>query len=224
MRRSGGFAGGRSDREGEPPETPTHGSDEAGAFEAGDGGQLTGSGGKKTRTKPIRNADGVLIRKDGRPDMRSVSSANNLRKVHAKKEAERAEMDSKTPTSTTRSLAPMQAYSEDDENAMLPGTPGTPQEREEGEEEYEDQHRRSHEQSEGQSAPSGNPTERYFPRPNVPEAEMKTERDQKDSQDARGEGSRATTDVEMSEAQAIGQREKDQDTRMATVEESNEQN
>jgi hypothetical protein len=32
----------------------------------------------------------VLIRKDGRPDMRSVSSANNLRKVHAKKEAERA--------------------------------------------------------------------------------------------------------------------------------------
>jgi len=37
----------------------------------------------------VRNADGVLIRKDGRPDMRSVSSAMNLRKVHAKKEAER---------------------------------------------------------------------------------------------------------------------------------------
>ncbi|SMR42744.1 unnamed protein product [Zymoseptoria tritici ST99CH_1E4] len=53
-----------------------------------DGG--TGGSGKKTRTKPIRNAEGVLIRKDGRPDMRSVSSANNLRKVHAKKEAERA--------------------------------------------------------------------------------------------------------------------------------------
>ncbi|KAF2278164.1 uncharacterized protein EI97DRAFT_440676 [Westerdykella ornata] len=41
---------------------------------------------KKTRTKPTRNADGVLIRKDGRPDMRSHSSAANLRKVHAKKE------------------------------------------------------------------------------------------------------------------------------------------
>ncbi|KAL5381487.1 hypothetical protein DPSP01_007200 [Paraphaeosphaeria sporulosa] len=43
---------------------------------------------KKTRTKPIRNADGVLIRKDGRPDMRSQSSAANLRKVHARKEEE----------------------------------------------------------------------------------------------------------------------------------------
>ncbi|KAF1969910.1 hypothetical protein BU23DRAFT_231968 [Bimuria novae-zelandiae CBS 107.79] len=43
---------------------------------------------KKTRTKPIRNADGVLIRKDGRPDMRSQSSAANLRKVHARKEDE----------------------------------------------------------------------------------------------------------------------------------------
>lgn len=39
---------------------------------------------KKTRTKPIRNADGVLIRKDGRPDMRSQSSAANLRKVHSR--------------------------------------------------------------------------------------------------------------------------------------------
>ncbi|GAB7352763.1 hypothetical protein MBLNU459_g3112t1 [Dothideomycetes sp. NU459] len=46
---------------------------------------------KKTRTKPIRNAEGILIRKDGRPDMRSVSSAMNLKKVHAKKEAERSE-------------------------------------------------------------------------------------------------------------------------------------
>lgn len=46
---------------------------------------------KKTRTKPVRNAEGILIRKDGRPDMRSVSSAMNLRKVHAKKEAERKE-------------------------------------------------------------------------------------------------------------------------------------
>ncbi|KAL6703174.1 hypothetical protein ACN47E_010167 [Coniothyrium glycines] len=43
---------------------------------------------KKTRTKPVRNADGVLIRKDGRPDMRSQSSAANLRKVHARKEGD----------------------------------------------------------------------------------------------------------------------------------------
>ncbi|KAF2663028.1 hypothetical protein K491DRAFT_584716, partial [Lophiostoma macrostomum CBS 122681] len=44
---------------------------------------------KKTRTKPIRNADGILIRKDGRPDMRSQSSAANLRKVHARKEEQK---------------------------------------------------------------------------------------------------------------------------------------
>ncbi|EFQ89964.1 hypothetical protein CFE70_010546 [Pyrenophora teres f. teres 0-1] len=48
---------------------------------------LYGSG-KKTRTKPVRNADGVLIRKDGRPDMRSQSSAANLRKVHQRKEGD----------------------------------------------------------------------------------------------------------------------------------------
>ncbi|KAK7521835.1 hypothetical protein IWZ03DRAFT_369554 [Phyllosticta citriasiana] len=44
---------------------------------------------KKTRTKPFRNAQGILIRKDGLPDMRSHSSAANLRKVHARKEQER---------------------------------------------------------------------------------------------------------------------------------------
>ena len=43
---------------------------------------------KKTRTKPIRNSDGVLIRKDGQPDMRSHSSAANLRKVHLRKDGE----------------------------------------------------------------------------------------------------------------------------------------
>ncbi|KAH7086915.1 hypothetical protein FB567DRAFT_526553 [Paraphoma chrysanthemicola] len=51
---------------------------------------------KKTRTKPIRNADGVLIRKDGRPDMRSQSSAANLRKVHARKEGEQSAQGSPT--------------------------------------------------------------------------------------------------------------------------------
>lgn len=54
---------------------------------------------KKTRTKPIRNADGVLIRKDGRPDMRSQSSAANLRKVHARKEGDPSHSPSRlTPT------------------------------------------------------------------------------------------------------------------------------
>ncbi|QDS68219.1 hypothetical protein FKW77_010581 [Venturia effusa] len=58
---------------------------------------------KKTRTKPIRNSDGVLIRKDGRPDMRSQSSAANLRKVHARKEEEKR-MESNSRTS------PMSAF------------------------------------------------------------------------------------------------------------------
>nr|POF26202.1 hypothetical protein CFP56_22350 [Quercus suber] len=62
--------------------------------------QLDSSSSKKSRTKPIRNSEGILIRKDGRPDMRSVSSANNLRKVHAKKEAERAETEGRSPPST----------------------------------------------------------------------------------------------------------------------------
>lgn len=48
---------------------------------------------KRTRSKPIRNADGVLIRKDGRPDMRSQSSAANLRKVHARRDEERREAE-----------------------------------------------------------------------------------------------------------------------------------
>ncbi|KAF2874826.1 hypothetical protein BDV95DRAFT_591600 [Massariosphaeria phaeospora] len=55
---------------------------------------------KKTRTKPIRNADGVLIRKDGRPDMRSQSSAANLRKVHARKDDPRGSEGGFTPTSS----------------------------------------------------------------------------------------------------------------------------
>ncbi|KAL1794938.1 hypothetical protein ACET3X_006754 [Alternaria dauci] len=58
-----------------------------GALSFGSPGDLYGSG-KKTRTKPIRNADGVLIRKDGRPDMRSQSSAANLRKVHERRDSQ----------------------------------------------------------------------------------------------------------------------------------------
>ena len=56
---------------------------------------------KKSRTKPVRNADGILIRKDGRPDMRSQSSAANLRKVHARKEQQERSSTERhhTPTS-----------------------------------------------------------------------------------------------------------------------------
>lgn len=78
---------------GQPPEKPTPAS---GAF---------ADSSKKSRTKPVRNADGVLIRKDGRPDMRSVSSAMNLRKVHAKKEAERNNNGGKEDDDTPPSVA-----------------------------------------------------------------------------------------------------------------------
>lgn len=67
-----------------PPSTPFNPASASGSV----GGESSEN--KKSRTKPTRNAEGVLLRKDGRPDMRAVSSANNLRKVHAKKEAERA--------------------------------------------------------------------------------------------------------------------------------------
>lgn len=54
---------------------------------------------KKTRSKPIRNEDGILVRKDGRPDRRSQSSAANLRKVHARKEEQQREAEAgSTPT------------------------------------------------------------------------------------------------------------------------------
>lgn len=53
--------------------------------------------GKKTRTKPVRNAEGILIRKDGLPDMRSQSSAANLRKVNARREGEGDYSPSETP-------------------------------------------------------------------------------------------------------------------------------
>ncbi|KAF2682413.1 hypothetical protein K458DRAFT_419807 [Lentithecium fluviatile CBS 122367] len=76
---------------------------------------------KKTRTKPIRNADGVLIRKDGRPDMRSQSSAANLRKVHSRKE------DSENPEGHERDFTPSQPQYTPNGSVETPSpTAGTP--------------------------------------------------------------------------------------------------
>ncbi|KAF2214812.1 hypothetical protein CERZMDRAFT_95196 [Cercospora zeae-maydis SCOH1-5] len=106
---SGSFVG---ERPSDYPATPvTHGSPHDSHLALPD--PSSGGSGKKTRTKPVRNAEGILIRKDGRPDMRSVSSANNLRKVHAKKEAERAENDEET-NGHTRSGTPTSAAAGED--------------------------------------------------------------------------------------------------------------
>ncbi|KAF1932497.1 uncharacterized protein M421DRAFT_417216 [Didymella exigua CBS 183.55] len=61
---------------------------------------------KKTRSKPIRNEEGILVRKDGRPDRRSQSSAANLRKVHARKEEQQREAEAgSTPTGLHASIS-----------------------------------------------------------------------------------------------------------------------
>lgn len=83
---------------------------------------------KKTRTKPIRNADGVLIRKDGRPDMRSQSSAANLRKVHARKEdqAQSPTASAYTPTKPYTTSGEAHETSSPEENSPPDhDTPGT---------------------------------------------------------------------------------------------------
>ncbi|KAF1360599.1 hypothetical protein EJ07DRAFT_155029 [Lizonia empirigonia] len=60
---------------------------------------------KKTRSKPVRNEEGILVRKDGRPDRRSQSSAANLRKVHARKEEQNREGEAgSTPSSLQFSI------------------------------------------------------------------------------------------------------------------------
>lgn len=109
--------------DGDFPATPAHGEHDPFGLQSD---LVLNSSGKKSRTKPIRNAEGILIRKDGRPDMRSVSSANNLRKVHAKKEAERAEQqDGRTPTSG-RSIAPFHSNSSaEDDHEVRSGSPGS---------------------------------------------------------------------------------------------------
>jgi hypothetical protein len=76
---------------------------------------------KKTRTKPVRNSDGILIRKDGRPDMRSVSSAMNLKKVHAKKEAERA--INKETSAASDDAKDNEASDQDDQDMSVAASP-----------------------------------------------------------------------------------------------------
>lgn len=224
IRRGGGGAGHVHEREyDDVPQTPVEGSEDPSADDHLDNGLHPASGGKKTRTKPIRNAEGVLIRKDGRPDMRSVSSANNLRKVHAKKEAERAEMEGRTPTST-RSLAPADAYSDEDEDShsIAPGTPG---DRDEMEDE-EHLHRNSSHTMENERKTD----ERLLSQVNqdsIPEAEMKTENtaERQDVGRDQRNGSSQMTDIvmrEMSDAQAEEHRYRE-DTKMATVQEADEE-
>lgn len=73
---------------------------------------LIGDRAKKPRTKVIHNAGGIVIRKDGRPSMRSPSSAINSRKGRERKVAERPEMKgiSQMPA---RSLARANSFSDD---------------------------------------------------------------------------------------------------------------
>ena len=67
---------------------------------------------KRTRQRPIRNDQGILIRKDGKPDQRSISSPQNLRKVHERRiaEQERGSQDSpNSPSSPAETEAPRSA-------------------------------------------------------------------------------------------------------------------
>ena len=231
------------DREGEFPATPLAVQGPYDPFTAGhpDSAAQT-SGGKKTRTKPIRNAEGVLIRKDGRPDMRSVSSANNLRKVHAKKEAERAEVEGRTPTSG-RSLAPAHSNPmSEDENGS--GSPGSPEEGDEEGEEQDTQGR--HDELMGKIFPHGTDSEgrsageRFFPRheqPDAPEGQTvsgegsEQPTDTGESEQMKTEAGNQVADVvmrERSEAQAEDHEQREdqedqEDTKMPTVDETNEE-
>lgn len=81
---------------------------------------------KKTRTKPIRNADGILIRKDGRPDMRSQSSAANLRKVHARKEELKEADRAFTPSSGLQQSTSMDTETPSPTGYLPPGQDVTP--------------------------------------------------------------------------------------------------
>lgn len=225
MRRGGVMMGGPSEHEHITPATPVvQGSQDPFAVGPAGEGQQT-SGGKKSRTKPIRNAEGILIRKDGRPDMRSVSSANNLRKVHAKKEAERAEMEGRTPTSA-RSLAPAgsNSLSEEDE-----GT-GSGEEREHETTQERHQALMSRIFPQGAEEASRGVGERFFPRQEATQSSAVESEPRSEEEQARQTTATDSqmTDADMrakSEAQAEeqGQRQpqpQDEDVKMATVEEA----
>lgn len=49
-------------------------------------GPYMSPGNRRERSKPIRNEQGVLIRKDGKPDRRSQTSAENLRRVMSRRQ------------------------------------------------------------------------------------------------------------------------------------------
>ena len=59
--------------------------------------------GRKGRTRPIRNDEGVLIRKDGKPDRRSMTSAENLRRTMLRKQEESKELGSDSAWALARS-------------------------------------------------------------------------------------------------------------------------
>jgi hypothetical protein len=163
------------------------------------------SANRKTRTKPIRNSDGVLIRKDGRPDMRSVSSANNLRKVHAKKEAEKAEMEGRTPTSG-RSLAPANSSSLSDEEegdymemdgetdrGRSEGRNGASQEAETSESLLRHRELMSRMFQESSARSSKGTAEAWFPRVEGPPPDVKREEQENKEREARWRGMEDTT-------------------------------
>ena len=163
------------------------------------------SANRKTRTKPIRNSDGVLIRKDGRPDMRSVSSANNLRKVHAKKEAEKAEMEGRTPTSG-RSLAPANSVSMSDEEegnytemdgetdrGRSEGRNGASQEAETSESLLRHRELMSRMFQESSARSSKGTAEAWFPRVEGPPPDVKREEQENKEREARWRGTEDST-------------------------------
>jgi hypothetical protein len=167
--------------------------------------------------------------------MRSVSSANNLRKVHAKKEAERAEVEGRTPTSA-RSLAPAHSnpMSEDENGSGSPRSPSDAGERDGDEhdtqgrgDELIDKIYSRGSNSEGQSA-----GERFFPKTDHPHepAEQGSEEPGAGETDAKNKDNHSQmTDVvmrEMSEAEAGDQKERadpQEDTKMETVDEAAEE-
>jgi len=197
------------------------------------------SANRKTRTKPIRNSDGVLIRKDGRPDMRSVSSANNLRKVHAKKEAEKAEMEGRTPTSG-RSLAPANSSSLSDDEGMeegdymemegemdrgrSEGRNGTSQEAETNESLLRHRELMSRMFQENSARSSKGTAEAWFPRVEGPPLDVKREDQENKEREARWRGMEDTTmrDTEPTTEREVSQRPSEPMSREQTREQTRE--